>query len=83
MSAKYCIYCGKQMIDGANFCAFCGRKIDFISASTTPIQQIQYNNQRQQEFIGKIFKCPNCGEVINQTTVQYTRRQTVKDIGSL
>lgn len=25
------------------------------------------NSQRQQEYVGKIFKCPHCGEVVNQS----------------
>lgn len=25
------------------------------------------NSQRQQEYVGKVFKCPHCGEVVNQS----------------
>lgn len=27
----------------------------------------QANTQRQQEYVGKIYKCPNCGNIINQS----------------
>ena len=66
----FCVNCGKQLVEGAGFCAFCGTKVGVVAAQSTPIAQEQSNTQRQQEFVGKVFKCPNCGEVITQSTAR-------------
>ena len=50
-----CSYCNKEVVDGAVFCPYCGK-------------QIERNNEedkRKIEFEGTIYKCPNCGEVLN------------------
>lgn len=67
---SFCVNCGKELVSGARFCAFCGLKIGMNVVENTSFSQTQQNSQRQQEFIGKIFKCPNCGEVINQSAVR-------------
>lgn len=51
----FCSNCGCKLVDGAKFCQKCGfsvksRESDFA--------------ERQQEFVGKIYKCPNCGEIL-------------------
>ena len=51
----YCRNCGVQLIDGAKFCQKCGYP---VSDENTE------NEQRKQEFAGKLYKCPNCGEVL-------------------
>ena len=51
----YCRNCGVQLIDGAKFCQKCGCP---VSEGNTE------NTQRKQEFAGKLYKCPNCGEVL-------------------
>lgn len=51
----YCRNCGTQLIDGAKFCQKCGYP---VSDGNTK------NTQRQHEFSGKLYKCPNCGEVL-------------------
>lgn len=51
----YCRNCGVQLIDGAKFCQKCGYP---VSDENTE------NAQRKQEFTGKLYKCPNCGEVL-------------------
>ncbi len=41
-----------------------------IHSRATPVvadQPKANNTQRQQEYVGKVFKCPNCGNVINQS----------------
>lgn len=48
----YCRNCGAELLDGDKFCQKCG-----CSTGNS-------NNQRQQGFVGKIYKCPNCGEVL-------------------
>ena len=60
----FCVNCGKQLVEGASFCAFCGSKVGVVSVQTAPVPPVQPNTQRQQESVGKIFKCPNCGEVL-------------------
>ena len=73
----FCVNCGKELVDGAAFCAFCGTKAGVAAPAQTPppvpqepVSQMQPNTQRQQEYVGKIFKCPNCGEVISQSAVR-------------
>lgn len=51
----YCSKCGVKLGDGAKFCQKCG----------SPTQGgYTYTNQRQQEYAGKVYKCPECGEVL-------------------
>lgn len=58
----YCRNCGSQIVDGAKFCQKCG----------TPVVVNPGDNggqtERRQEFEGKIYKCPNCGEVLKSFT---------------
>lgn len=51
----YCSKCGVRVVDGAKFCQKCGSRTQGNYAYTT---------QRQQEFAGKVYKCPECGEVL-------------------
>lgn len=51
----YCKNCGIELVENAKFCQKCG--------FPTKIEKLEYT-QRQQEFVGKIYKCPNCGEVL-------------------
>ena len=51
----YCINCGEKIVDGAKFCQKCGYAV--------PVSN-NYEKDRQMEFSGKIYKCPNCGEVL-------------------
>lgn len=53
----FCVNCGEKVTDDAKFCQKCGIP---VAISSTNIE-----NLRQQEFSGKIYKCPNCGEVLN------------------
>ena len=52
----YCMNCGKQLPDGAQFCSDCGTAIGKASAE---------NPQRKTVYEGELHKCPNCGELIN------------------
>lgn len=52
---SYCKNCGIALVENAKFCQKCGYP--------TKIEKSEYT-QRQQEFVGKIYKCPNCGEVL-------------------
>lgn len=51
----YCSKCGVKLAEGAKFCQKCGIRTQDNYAYTT---------QRQWEFAGKIYKCPECGEVL-------------------
>lgn len=51
----YCKNCGIELVENAKFCQKCG--------FPTRIEKLEYT-QRQQEFVGKVYKCPNCGEVL-------------------
>lgn len=52
---SYCRNCGTQLIDGAKFCQKCGCSVTSENTGYT---------QRKQEFAGKLYKCPHCGEVL-------------------
>lgn len=51
----YCRNCGSELVENAKFCQKCG--------CATGNGNTDYS-KRQQEFAGKIYKCPNCGEVL-------------------
>lgn len=55
----FCVSCGKKLNADSNFCSFCGKPV---------LKNNQSQNKRQQEFVGKVYKCPNCGCVISETT---------------
>ncbi len=61
----FCTNCGERLNDGAKFCHGCGVKIGQVNISLSPDST---NEKRRQEYVGKIYKCPNCGSVITQTT---------------
>ncbi len=50
----YCRNCGTKLVDGAKFCQKCGYLVAEENHSSPP----------QQEYAGKIYKCPNCGEIL-------------------
>ena len=52
----FCSNCGSQIVDGAKFCQKCGAAVINSNGGLS--------SQRQQEFAGKIYKCPNCGETL-------------------
>ena len=51
----FCINCGHQLSDGAQFCANCGK-----AANGEPSVI-----QRKTVYDGEIFKCPNCGDILD------------------
>lgn len=69
----FCMNCGKELPDGAKFCAECGTPF-----GTTNVQE---ENQRETVYEGTIFKCPNCGDILDAHevvcgTCGYERRGT-------
>ena len=51
----FCINCGQEFAEGANFCANCGKAVNENNAT----------NQRITVYGGEIHKCPQCGEVLD------------------
>lgn len=51
----YCSNCGQQLRDGAKFCDNCGTAVNADKAQS----------KRKTIYEGKIYKCPNCGEVLD------------------
>lgn len=52
----FCTNCGTKVIEDAKFCQKCGAATDCAPSI--------HESQRQQEYSGKIYKCPNCGETL-------------------
>lgn len=50
----YCVNCGIEIVSNAKFCQKCGH----------PTGAQKDNSTQKKEFAGKIYKCPNCGEVL-------------------
>lgn len=73
--AQFCSVCGNQVGDAQND----AESTVYKTAQTPPpIMTMSSENitpsstsrsQRQQEYVGTIKKCPNCGSVISETTV--------------
>ena len=71
--AKFCSNCGTALNVGAKFCHECGTPTDVYKMTTPPPiierdTQIKHTEQRQQEYVGTVLKCPNCGSVISRAT---------------
>lgn len=50
----YCTKCGIELVVNAKFCQKCGN----------PVGSQENNTTHKQEFAGKIYKCPRCGEIL-------------------
>lgn len=55
----FCIHCGKEIAEGAKFCANCGASV------TDKTEQGKSENQQKAVYDGRIHKCPNCGEQLD------------------
>ena len=53
---KYCMNCGKQLPDEAKFCINCGTSVK------------EDRQTKRVEQAGTVYKCPNCGEVLESMT---------------
>ena len=70
-SCSFCSNCGTKLNSGAKFCSGCGASVGgTVTQTPPPIPNLPTNtpNKRQQEYDGTIYKCPNCGCAITQTT---------------
>ncbi len=81
---NYCPNCGTRLNKGAKFCHGCGISVKKVFDEEIDNQQTvppifktdvdcgeatqTSNSKRQQEYVGKILKCPNCGAHITETT---------------
>ena len=50
----FCVNCGQELANGANFCANCGKAVDGNNSIS----------QRKTTYDGEIHKCPNCGALM-------------------
>ena len=57
-NVKHCTNCGQNLTGGVKFCSNCGVAVEVAT---------NYR-QRQQEWAGKLIKCPLCGEDIPSFT---------------
>ncbi len=60
----YCKKCGKELHDGAKFCNRCGAAVVAARSEEKPIMEERIHTEREKTYVGKIHKCPNCGEVL-------------------
>lgn len=95
-SCSFCSNCGTKLNSGAKFCSGCGVSVGG-SVMQTPSPVPPTNdvsaispNRRQQEYIGTVLKCSNCGCVVTQTTavcpecgVRITGQSVVKSVQEL
>lgn len=52
----FCMKCGQELPNGANFCLHCGTATGSLESKT---------NERKTVYEGELHRCPNCGEVLN------------------
>lgn len=57
----YCTNCGREVVDGAQFCGNCGGAVRS--------QNLTKKTEREVFYEGEIRKCPNCGEVLKSFMV--------------
>lgn len=53
----FCMNCGKELPNGAKFCAECGTPAGMVEEKKT--------SQRESVYEGTVFKCPNCGDIMD------------------
>lgn len=77
-AGPYCMNCGTRIPAGAKFCPSCGTRVGTYEQDQNPQNQKHADGTpsdartetgtyktRQQEYVGKVFKCPNCGNIVN------------------
>lgn len=66
---NFCPNCGAKAEYGAKFCAECGSPlVESVSVDQHNTVVSDNSPTRQQEFAGKVYKCPACGEIVSQMT---------------
>ena len=82
---RFCTNCGSLLNAGAKFCSICGTTVNAANKSPinetssmpnkskTASSYVEITREtyteRQQEYVGKIYKCPNCGNTVNISDV--------------
>ncbi len=56
----FCKKCGKRVSDDDKFCVYCGEEISESKDHS--------ESGRREEYLGKVQKCPNCGESLDLFT---------------
>ena len=93
LGAKFCSSCGNKVV-AVESSSESTRQNTEPTPPPIPIPQVQnttpppaLKTQRQQEFVGTVMKCPNCGAVIGETTavcpdcgMRITRRAAVNSV---
>lgn len=79
----FCSNCGTKLNEGAKFCHGCGSAVGTVQKDeTSGKQQVPptptqpatdyvregFSKERQQEYVGRVLKCSNCGAVISERT---------------
>lgn len=64
----FCSNCGKKLKKDVKFCYECGNQISVNYNSDKNSTEQSPQAQREQEYSGKILKCPGCGANITETT---------------
>ena len=72
-ACSFCSNCGMRLESNAKFCSGCGSFVGGVVTNipnkvTTNELSETYSNGRQQEYVGTVLKCSNCGCNITQTT---------------
>lgn len=75
VKTMFCPNCGTKLNEGAKFCHGCGTPVGSVQPTAqvvppvSPAPLVEQGQQRRQEYVGRILKCPHCGAVITETTV--------------
>lgn len=57
----YCSSCGAKLNREDRFCHECGKPVNNVVQNQ--------NSGRNEEYVGKVFKCPSCGGIITESTI--------------
>lgn len=67
MKNRICTQCGNTLTEKARFCDSCGATVEMKSTEGNTAESFG-EEFRKTVYEGKLFKCPNCGEVLNAFT---------------
>lgn len=67
----YCAKCGTQLNDGSNFCHICGAMVESARPDNDSFNAPPNSPpRREEEYAGKLIKCPGCGTMLNSFIAQ-------------
>jgi hypothetical protein len=55
----FCAKCGEKLMENARFCSICGAPVSPEQCHSAD------KNESNTEFVGKLHKCKNCGEILD------------------